>query len=177
MSNIVIDDTNSTLTYFGQWTLLAGGSSRQWNSTVHSTFQTGASVSFQFQGTYAIFYFPKHFLSTFFFRHPGSVCKVYGTVPIGNGSTVLMDVTIDGSVSSLVSQTSGSAPIYADLFYQSSSMQSTWHTVVITNRGGVGNLDFEFDRVELDANDIVPTIASWSPTNTSVSVPTTQSCT
>jgi len=146
MSNIVIDDTNSTLTYSGQWTLLAGGSSRQWNSTVHSTFQTGATVSFQFQG---------------------SVCKVYGTVPIGNGSTVLMDVTIDGSVSPIVSQTSGSAPIYADLFYQSSSMQSTWHTVVITNQGGVGNLDFEFDRVELDANDIVPTIAAWSPASTS----------
>lgn len=62
MSNIVIDDTNSTLTYSGQWTLLAGGSSRQWDSTVHSTFQTGATVSFQFQGTYVLLIFDISYL-------------------------------------------------------------------------------------------------------------------
>lgn len=154
MSNIVVDDTDPTLTYSGKWTLFANGSSRQWNSTIHSTFQFGATVSFQFQG---------------------SVCKVYGTVPIGNGSTVLIDVAVDGSVSPIISQTTGSAPVYADLFYESSPMTSSWHTVVITNRGGVGNSDFEFDRVELDANDIVPTIAPFpataSPSQTSPSSP------
>ena len=58
-------------------------------------------------------------------------------------------------------------------------MSSSWHTVVITNKGGAGNLDFEFDRVELDASDIVPTIASFiptsvlNPTSTGVSIATT----
>ena len=50
MSNIVVDDTDASLTYSGQWNLIAGGSSRQWNSTVHSTFQYGATVSFVFRG-------------------------------------------------------------------------------------------------------------------------------
>ena len=50
MSNIVVDDTDATLTYSGQWNLFAGGSSRQWESTVHSTFQYGATVSFKFRG-------------------------------------------------------------------------------------------------------------------------------
>lgn len=106
----------------------------------------------------------------------GSVCKVYGTVPpSGNSSTVLMDVTIDGSVSPIVSQTSNSTAIYADLFYQSSAMESTWHTVIITNKGSAGNLDFEFDRVELDANDVLPTISAFASIPSSTSPQTSPS--
>lgn len=45
-------------------------------------------------------------------------------------------------------------------------MESNWHTVIITNRGSAGNSDFEFDRVELDANDILPTVTSFSPAST-----------
>jgi len=162
MSNIVVDDTDSSLTYSGHWNLYTG-SSRQWESTVHSTFQYGATVSFQFRGIPLLkFDFP--YLN---FAVQGSVCKVYGTVPQGNGSTILIDITIDGSVSPIVSRTSGSAADYANLFYQSSAMQSVWHTVILTNRGGAGNLDFEFDRVELDANDIVPTVTPFSPASTS----------
>ena len=113
-----------------------------------------------------------------FFINPhsaGSVLKVYGTVPPGNGSAILMDVTIDGSVSSIISVTSGSAAVYANLFYQSSAMESIWHTVVITNRGSAGNLDFEFDRVELDANDILPTVSSISITSTTAASGTSNS--
>lgn len=73
-----------------------------------------------------------------------------------------MDVTIDGSTSPTVSRTTNSTASYANLFYQSSSMQSIWHTVIITNIGGPGTLDFEFDRVVIDANDIVPTIAPFT---------------
>jgi hypothetical protein len=85
-----------------------------------------------------------------------------------------MDVTIDGSVSPIVSVTSGSAAVYANLFYQSSSMESIWHTVIITNRGSAGNLDFEFDRVELDANDILPTVTPISITSTAAASPSPQ---
>lgn len=67
MSNIVVDDTNSNLTYTGQWTLYANGSSRQWNSTVHSTFQAGATVSFQFQGTPLLIFDVSYLI--FFCRH------------------------------------------------------------------------------------------------------------
>ena len=77
-----------------------------------------------------------------------------------------MDVTIDGSVSPMISVTSSSAAVYANLFYQSSAMESVWHTVIITNKGSAGNLDFEFDRVELDANDILPTVTTFSSTST-----------
>ena len=83
-----------------------------------------------------------------------------------------MDVTIDGSVSPIISVTSGSAAVYANLFYQSSAMESNWHTVIITNRGSAGNLDLEFDRIELDANDILPTVASFSPAATTPSFQT-----
>lgn len=79
-----------------------------------------------------------------------------------------MDVTIDGSVSPIISVASGSAAVYANLFYQSSAMESIWHTVVITNRGSTGNLDFEFDRVELDANDILPTVTPIPLASTTV---------
>ena len=104
----------------------------------------------------------------------GSVFKVYGTVPIGNGSTVLMDVTIDGSVSPTVAQTTGSADIFSDLFYQSASMESTvWHSVTITNLGGSGNADFQFDRVELDAPDIMPSITPIGLTTTPASTTST----
>ena len=104
----------------------------------------------------------------------GSICKVYGTVPPGNGSTILIDVTIDGSVSPIISATSGSAAVYANLFYQSSAMESNWHTVIITNRGSAGNLDFEFDRVELDANDILPTVTPISLASTAAASPSPQ---
>ena len=59
MSNIVVDDTDASLTYSGEWTLFANGSSRQWDSTVHSTFQYGATVSFEFRGSISLFIFPR----------------------------------------------------------------------------------------------------------------------
>ena len=99
-------------------------------------------------------------------------------MPPGNGSTILIDVTIDGSVSPIISATSGSAAVYANLFYQSSAMESNWHTVIITNRGSAGNSDFEFDRVELDANDILPTVTSFSPASTTTAAsPSSQTST
>jgi hypothetical protein len=63
-------------------------------------------------------------------------------------------------------------------------MESDWHTVIITNKGSAGNSDFEFDRVELDANDILPTLAPFSsasaaaaasPSNSQLSKALTQS--
>ena len=53
-------------------------------------------------------------------------------------------------------------------------MESNWHTVIITNRGSAGSLDFEFDRVELDANDILPTVASFSSASTAAASPSPQ---
>lgn len=45
-----IDDTNTTLiTYEGTWELLIG-SSRQWDSSVHSTITPGSSATFSFRG-------------------------------------------------------------------------------------------------------------------------------
>lgn len=58
MSNIVVDDTDASVAYSGQWNLFANGSSRQWDSTVHSTFQYGATVSFGFRGI-SLLIFPK----------------------------------------------------------------------------------------------------------------------
>ncbi|KAF8804438.1 hypothetical protein BYT27DRAFT_7143147 [Phlegmacium glaucopus] len=139
--NYILDDTHNAATYIGQWTPHLGGSSAEWDSSVHSTSQIGATVSFKFRG---------------------SVCKVYGTVPKGSGSKVLMDVTIDGATSPIITRTTGSATKYAVLFYTSGDMDSTaWHTVVITNRGS--DADFEFDRAELDAPDVKPSVDSFAP--------------
>lgn len=46
-----IDDTNTTLIeYQGDWQAMLGGSSRQWESSVHATIQPGASATFRFIG-------------------------------------------------------------------------------------------------------------------------------
>jgi len=53
LGNVVVDDTETQhIAYTGSsdWTVLTG-SSRQWESTVHSTTTYGASASFQFLGT------------------------------------------------------------------------------------------------------------------------------
>jgi hypothetical protein len=47
-----IDDFNTSLIqYTGSWDAFTG-STRQWDGTVHSTGQAGATATFQFRGTY-----------------------------------------------------------------------------------------------------------------------------
>lgn len=49
-STFEIDDSNTTLIqYQGTWQAL-NSSTRQWDGTVHTTGQAGASATFQFRG-------------------------------------------------------------------------------------------------------------------------------
>ncbi|KDR81174.1 hypothetical protein GALMADRAFT_136215 [Galerina marginata CBS 339.88] len=142
--DVNIDDTNTTLiTYQGGWELLVG-STRQWNGTVHSTLQPGASATFQFRG-YQVW--------------------VWGTIPAGVGSN-LVDFSIDGSTPNVTSRASNGSAVYNEPYYASPTLRDTYHTIVVTNRGSNanGNTEFLLDRFEFTSSDDVPL---FSPSGTS----------
>ncbi|KIM36709.1 hypothetical protein M413DRAFT_77997, partial [Hebeloma cylindrosporum] len=123
VNNVVVDDTDTQyIAYSGasDWTLLTG-SSRQWESTVHSTKTYGAEAAFQFLGLC---------------DYPcWSGFIIYDTIPAGSG-TVFVDITIDGGSPTRVTRTSGSDNVYNDVLYQSPLLATdSSHTVIMTNRG------------------------------------------
>jgi len=102
----------------------------------------------------------------------GNSFIMYGTIPAGSG-TVYVDITIDGGTPTRVTRTSGSDNVYADVFYQSSILNSgSMHTVVFTNRGQTTDSSFQFDRVDLLSLDGDPTITS--PPNLGNGIPAPQ---
>ncbi|KAF9547852.1 hypothetical protein CPC08DRAFT_755414 [Agrocybe pediades] len=132
-----IDDTNTTLIeYQGNWQAMLGGSSRQWESSVHSTISPGASATFTFIG-YQVW--------------------MWGTNPAGTGSN-LLDVSIDGAAPTSLSQTSNGSAVYNVLYFNSSIMTDSLHQIVVTNRGSTdnGHTEFLLDRFEFEtAADVV----------------------
>ncbi|KAF8163829.1 hypothetical protein B0H34DRAFT_340696 [Crassisporium funariophilum] len=126
------DDTDPGFSYSGNWQTLTG-STRQWQGTVHSTTQSGASATFRFVGTAA---------------------RVYFTVPAGSGSS-MADISLDG-VTRTVSKTSHSDNFYDDLWFDSGLISNTQHTVVVTNRGSDGGTPLQFDRIAFDGTIIAP---------------------
>lgn len=106
---------------------------------------------------------------------------VRGTTPAGSGSN-LIDVSLDGNVTSITRQSNGSA-VYDEIYFASPILKDDYHAVVITNRGSAqeGYTDFELDRFEFDTDDEIPlfkpptsSIASVddTPVSTSSSQPT-----
>lgn len=136
----VADDNGGGFAYSSGWSLLQG-SSRQWNSAVHTTSQRGASATFRFIGASPQRRWP---LSTDAFL--GTQINVYVTVPVGSG-VVQSQLSIDGAAPTTVNrQCSSQSPSYMDLFYQASGLQGKAHTLVITNIGTVA--DLQLDKVE-----------------------------
>ncbi|KAF5316789.1 hypothetical protein D9619_006869 [Psilocybe cf. subviscida] len=133
---VSIDDTNTTLIqYSGTWEPLVG-STRQWEGTSHVSLDPGASATFSFRG-YQVW--------------------VWGTIPAGTGSN-LYDVAIDGGTPNVTSRTSNGSANYNDVYYQSSLLRDTYHTVVIRNLGSSANANTEvqLDRFMFETNDEIP---------------------
>ncbi|KAF8970334.1 hypothetical protein BDZ97DRAFT_88130 [Flammula alnicola] len=145
-ANLPVDDGDSNFSYSPQaaWQVLTG-SSRQRGSAVHSTNTNGATVSFRFQG---------------------QGLMIYDTVPSGGGD-VIVDVALDGGTPTRVTRTSGSASVFNDVLYQSSVLPFAIHTIVITNRGQSTDASFQFDWVDLQSDDINPSMTTPPPPATS----------
>ncbi|KAF8159167.1 hypothetical protein B0H34DRAFT_702350 [Crassisporium funariophilum] len=148
-----IDDLNTTLVeYKGNWEELIG-SSRQWESSVHATGQTGATATFKFRG-YLLW--------------------IWGTIPAGVGRN-MVEISIDGGAANSTSRASNGSAVYNELYFESTILRDTYHTVVVTNRGSTANGDTEFmlDRFEFEASEVIPlfTPPGSSPTSSTTSPP------
>ncbi|KAF9522351.1 hypothetical protein CPB83DRAFT_899708 [Crepidotus variabilis] len=131
-----IDDKNTSLIqYSGDWEFL-DGSSREWQSGVHTTSEEGANATFRFRG-YQVW--------------------VWGTIPAGTGIN-LIDISVDGNAPNSTSRTSNGSAVYEEQYYASPVLRDTYHTLVVTNRGSVaqGNSEFLLDLFEFETNDEVP---------------------
>ncbi|KAJ3505449.1 hypothetical protein NLJ89_g7412 [Agrocybe chaxingu] len=152
-----IDDTNTTLiNYQGEWELVIG-STRQWEGTVHTTGQAGATATFSFRG-YQLW--------------------IWGTIPPGDGTNIV-DISLDEGSPNTTSRTSNVSASYNELYYESPLLPETYHTVVVTNRGSEanGNTLFLLDRFEFETSDEFPSFSApgGSTSSTSISTPTTSS--
>jgi hypothetical protein len=88
---------------------------------------------------------------------------VRGTIPAGSGSNVTITVTVDGNTSSPISRASNGSAVYDEVYFASSLLRDTDHTIVVTNQGSVtnGNLEFMLDRFEFQTEDEVPSFAPF----------------
>ncbi|KAF9551396.1 hypothetical protein CPC08DRAFT_792752 [Agrocybe pediades] len=146
-----IDDLNTTLIeYNGDWQTLIG-SSRQWESSVHSTIEPGATATFRFRG-YQVW--------------------VWGTIPAGTGSN-LIDIAIDDESPTRITRKSNGSAVFNEPYFESPMLRDTFHKVVITNRGSNAdqNTEFMLDRFEFETSEEIPLFApassSQSPTSSS----------
>ncbi|KAF9057000.1 hypothetical protein BJ165DRAFT_1520420 [Panaeolus papilionaceus] len=137
MGVLIVDDSDPNVIYSGEWQSLLG-STRQWDGTVHTTFQTGASASVSFQAT---------------------TVTVIATIPPGSGQQALVDIQLDSMEPVRVTMTSSAAAVYADAIWISPGILSEEvHTITLTNRGGGNDLDFSFDRLKLESNSFEPKV-------------------
>ncbi|KAF4618812.1 hypothetical protein D9613_009730 [Agrocybe pediades] len=125
-----IDDTDTQhIDYSGGWQVSTGGSSRQWESSVHYTIQPGATATFRFSG-YQVW--------------------IFATTASGSGSN-LLDVSIDGGPAVSISQQSNGDAQYNVQYFQSAVLADIAHQLVITNRGSAANghpQPFMLDKLE-----------------------------
>ncbi|KAF5318067.1 hypothetical protein D9619_012164 [Psilocybe cf. subviscida] len=83
---------------------------------------------------------------------------IWGTIPAGTGS-ILYDVSIDGGTPNVTSRASNGSAIYDDIYYQSSLLVNTDHTIVLRNLGSSGNKNSELqlDRFMFQTDETTPT--------------------
>lgn len=82
---------------------------------------------------------------------------MWGTIPAGTGSN-LYDIAIDGGTPNVTSRTSNGSANYNDVYYQSTLLTDTYHTIVIRNLGSSANANTEvqLDRFMFETDDEVP---------------------
>jgi len=134
-----IDDFNTTLIqYNGSWEAV-NSSTRQWDGTVHTTGQAGATATFHFKGFQLM---------------------VWGTVSAGVGNNSVQ-LTIDGGSPNITSQPSNGTAIFNFVYFETPLLTETYHTAVVTNLGSTtnGSSVFELDRFSFETSDVTPLFA------------------
>ena len=168
-STFDIDDFNTTLIqYNGSW-LAMNSSSRQWDSTVHTTGQAGATATFQFRGKN---FLPviRLYLCMIWDIDTGFQLMVWGTVAAGVGNSSVQ-LTIDGGPPNITSQVSNGSAIYDVVYFETPLLTETYHTAVVTNLGSStnGSSEFELDRFSFETTDVTPLFAPPTPQTSSQS--------
>ncbi|KAF4620968.1 hypothetical protein D9613_000127 [Agrocybe pediades] len=138
-NSLVIDDNDIRVKYTGNWEVVKD--SKQWLETSHSTWDFDASASISFNGTGV---------------------RVYGTVPIGTGTSVT-DYSLShssksssspaGTSSIRVWQKSGKEPIYSKEFWYSGPLEYGQYSLTIKNKGEDNDQDFQLDRFVIETGE------------------------
>ncbi|KDR67819.1 hypothetical protein GALMADRAFT_1063427 [Galerina marginata CBS 339.88] len=145
-TTLTIDDNDARISYTGgKWDTIRG-SSDQWESTVHSTWDFSATAKLSFTGTGV---------------------RVYGTVPAGRGTSAV-DFSLNDNTAVRIWTDSGRRPTYGKEFFYSGLLPLGTHTVTMSNKGEDHDMDFQLDRIVVEM-----ALPSSSPTTRS-SVPTTR---
>ncbi|KAF9545165.1 hypothetical protein CPC08DRAFT_823951 [Agrocybe pediades] len=141
MSNVDIDDSDtSSISYSGSWVEIGGGPSNEFDGTVHSTTENGATATIVFQGTSIL---------------------LKCTVPQGTG-TMSMVSFVDGEMAGFATRRSTDTPLYDDLWLNK-TLPDGQHEVVIQNTGDA-NSPFQLDRFIITGSVIPVQGAEASPT-------------
>ena len=162
MNDYSIDDMNTTLIkYKGSWEAI-NGSTKEWDGTVHTTGQAGATATFQFSGKSTCRY--AYAKLNLFFSDIGYSLRVWGTVPEGTGKNSVQ-LTIDGGPPNITSHKSNGSAIFNVLYFETPRLSETFHTAIITNLDSTtnGSSEFELDRFEFTTTDATPLFAPPSP--------------
>lgn len=110
---------------------------------------------------------PTHVVMSYTQYSIGYQVWIWGTIPAGTGS-ILYDVSIDGGTPNVTSRASNGSAIYNDIYYQSSLLVNTDHTIVLRNLGSSRNKNSELqlDRFMFQTDETTPT---FKPPGDSVS--------
>ncbi|KAF4618555.1 hypothetical protein D9613_010057 [Agrocybe pediades] len=127
MSDINVDDTDTTsILYTGSWVALGGGPPDEFDGTVHSTNDSGASATIRFQGNRIV---------------------LRCTVPEGTGSMSMISF-LDGKMISLLTRPSHSdMAFYNDTWFDTTTtLADGVHELTVQNAGGASDSPFQLDR-------------------------------
>jgi len=150
MSNILsIDDTDGSIGYSGSWDPVS--SSTAYQSTLHSTTQTGATATFSFNGNMA---------------------RVFGHVPACDSpSNIVVQFSMDGVASNALSMACTSSPRQDVIYFATPTLSNGSHKLTITN---MGTGPFQLDHIEIGSDGSAPPtpVGTASTTSNGASSPT-----
>jgi len=157
MATLTVDDNDPRIQYAGGLWEVLRGSSQQYRSTVHSTWDFNATATFSFNGVGV---------------------RVYATIPSGKGTSTVAYSLSQGS-SLTVWQPSGSTTMYGREVFYSGALPLGQHTLVMANMGEDNDMDFQLDRivVELGGSGSSSTSSQAATTQTLTSSSSSSSAT
>ncbi|KAF9554693.1 hypothetical protein CPC08DRAFT_766528 [Agrocybe pediades] len=125
MSDVNVDDTDtSSILYSGSWTLIPGGPVDEFDGTVHSTNENGATATIKFHGTRIV---------------------LKCTVPQGT-TWMSMQSFLNGVSTSNVTRQSHDNTAFHDDVWFNSTLPDDNYELVIQNMGGPSDSPFQLDR-------------------------------